>query len=99
MSDLKAALSRHVQEQTPSAPPPFAGVDVRARRRSHRRIATIVTVPVVLAATVVSVLLAGEPPSSTPTAQAPASMPARNSRPMPAPRQRRRLRPAPATVR
>lgn len=75
MPDLRAALSQHVQGQTPITPPPFTDVDFRARRRSHRRIATIVTVPGVLAATVASAVLASDPPPSRPTAQAPASSP------------------------
>lgn len=73
MSDLKAALSRHVQGQTPLTPPPFTDVDVRARRRSRRRIAALGTAPCVLAATVVGVVLASDPPPSRPMAQPPAS--------------------------
>ena len=45
MADLNKALSRYVQEQIPTTPPPFAGVDARARHRSRQRMATIAAVP------------------------------------------------------
>lgn len=73
MSDLKDALTRYVQEQTPGAPPPFDGVDVRARHRSHRRMATIAAVPLVLVAVVVGTQLASDPAPDTVSAQAPIS--------------------------
>lgn len=76
MSDLKEALSRYVQEQTPTTPPPFDGVDVRARHRSHRRMATIAAVPVVLAAAVVGTQFAGDPAPGVPSAQTPSLSPA-----------------------
>lgn len=63
------------KERHRSRRPPFSGVDARARRRSNRRLATIVTAPVVLAATVVGAVLAIDPPSSRPVAQAPAPQP------------------------
>lgn len=61
MSELKDALIRYVQEQTPDAPPPFDGVDVRARHRSHRRMATIALVPILLVAVAVGTQLADDP--------------------------------------
>lgn|GEM_PF-1439729 len=68
MSDLKGALSRYVQEQTPNMPPSFDGVDVRVRHRSHRRMGAIAAVPVVLAAALVAPHLATDPhpPGSEP---------------------------------
>jgi len=61
MSDMKEALRRYVQEQTPNMPPSFDGVDVRARHRAHRRMRTIAAVPVVLAAAFVAPHLASGP--------------------------------------
>lgn len=75
MSDLKDALARYVQEQTPGAPPPFDGVDVRARHRSHRRMATIAAVPLVLVAVVVGTQLASDPAPGRPIAATPNASP------------------------
>jgi hypothetical protein len=50
MSDLKLALRRYVSMQTPTALPSFGVVAARARRRSHRRVAMVVSVPVLVAA-------------------------------------------------
>lgn len=61
MSDLKEALTRYVQEQTPGTAPPFERVDVLARRRAHRRTAAVAAVPVVLAAAFAGAQLARDP--------------------------------------
>lgn len=61
MSDLKGALTRYVEEQTPGTPPPFERVDVRARRRARPRTAALAAVPVVLAATFAGVQMARDP--------------------------------------
>ncbi len=70
MPDLKEALTRYVDEQTPSTPPPFERVDVRARHRTHRRTAALAAVPVVLAATFAGVQLVHNPAPPQPVPQA-----------------------------
>ncbi len=76
MSDLKEALSRYVQEQTPTTPPPFDGANARDRHRSHRRMAIIAAVPVLLVATLVGVQLVNDPAAGRRSAQTPSSSPA-----------------------
>ena len=82
MSELKEALGGFVRELTPNNPPSFDGVDVGARRRLHRRMATIAAVPVVLVATFVGTHLASDPapgrltaatPNVSPSSQQPAA--------------------------
>jgi len=80
MFDLKSMLNRYVDEQTPTTPPPFDDTEVSASRRSPRRVATIVAVPVVLAATIVGVQLvrdqgASEQPGKAPIAAGPSHGP------------------------
>lgn len=70
-SDLNEALSQYVQEQTPTTPPPFAGVAARARHRSRRRMVTIAAVPVVLVGTILGAQLTSDPTAGRPVAQAP----------------------------
>lgn len=78
MSDLKGALSRYVQEQTPTTPPPFAGVDARARHRSRQRMAAIAAVPVVLVGMILGAQLTSDPTAGRPVAQAPTTSPTSN---------------------
>lgn len=64
MSDLRETLSEYVQDQTPTAPPSFDGIVLRARHRAHRRTATfaaVTAVPVAMVAIMVGTQLASAP--------------------------------------
>lgn len=64
-------MTRHLEEQTPTTPPPFGTLGVRAGRGSRRRVAALVGVPVALAATIVGVQIARDPAPAEPAAQVP----------------------------
>lgn len=63
MPDLTDHLSRLVQENTPAAPPDYAGVGVRAQARSRRRATVVALTLVILAISGVAVFVTASKPN------------------------------------